>query len=466
MIDSKRFWLLSLCLSLVCFHENLAVVMQGQSQSLLFSQSSPASLHVTRSVAFMRRLKLKMDWSKRRRLLLLHHCIRLLAIIGFLVQASQVVQTYLKFETTTLVSIDTSEKIISHTIAFCIRYTDIIDRKGLKKASGVELPVINYLDEALKVESVITIKQIFDHTPAPDHVLIDCSWRPDEWTIIQKSGSAACHDAFTVRRLFTQEFMCYIIRERVNVSLSLTAVTRSTFRKGVMLRVYLNASLSDASFVSPIVHRGWLPTRSRDHSPIVGNVAALREGGKRTSRFDHLNLHYHDVDITRLPKPYDTECVPKPEELMEHCQRDCLIHAFADLNRVPGWHLLEQPYDLPPVSTNDALDPVTGPSVRRSVDKCYSKCHFMACVDGYTETRVNRLRLTDAPALGFTLFAPVSPSQAAVASENAVCRVLHVPVLMHRHLVRRVLPVPDVCSPIHASKSASLQQECPSHPCN
>ena len=329
----------------------------------------------------------------------------LCSVIGFIVQVIQVSMRYFSFTTTTKITMEMTEYVKLHPVALCIRYSDIIDREKLFKETGIKLHTEKGIEKAMEDETKLTIEQIFDYTPDTEHAIADCTFRPDAWSI--RSGEAEiCRQIFNVSKFFTQEYMCYKIRERQPELKHMQSATRSTYSKSSMFTIYMNSSLNNADFVSPILFQGKMPTESRHHAPLLGFLRDRSEKAKKTLAF--LYLTPADVMHQLLESPYDTKCVNVDEDSLGDCMLDCLVKGFAPFDRVPGYELLEKKYKLKPLSTADVMDPTKGPVIEKIHEDCDAGCRFKSCKGGFTVTHT-RQRQAEESAIGFSLTAPINP---------------------------------------------------------
>ena len=344
---------------------------------------------------------------ERRRLMnkLLRRFVLLCSVIGFIVQVTQVSMRYFSFTTTTKILMAMPEYVIVHPVALCIRFTDIIDRGKLFKETGIKLHTEKGIEKAMEDETKLTIEQIFDYTPDTEHAISECTFRPDNWSI-RRGEAEICRQIFNVSKFFTQEYMCYKIRERQTRLMQMEAVTRSTFSKSSMYTIYMNSSFNDADFVTPILFTNILPTESRHHAPLLGFLKDRSERAIKTRAF--LYLTPADVMTHLLESPYDTKCIRVDPETAAMCMLNCLNRGYAPFNRVPGYELLETKYKLKPLSTLDVMDPAKGPKIMHIHAECDEKCRINACEGGFTVTHTRQRQAEDS-GIGFSLTTPINP---------------------------------------------------------
>lgn len=334
--------------------------------------------------------------------LLITRLLILCSIIGFITQYVQVSMQYFAFRTTTHVALSMPELIEPHAVALCIRFHDILDREGLQRM-GME--ILRTVQDAIKEEDMLTIEQIFDHTPQPDDTIASCTYRPDDWLIVTKE-SDECKQVFGVKKFFTQEFMCYQIHERVPRPIQMDAATKSTFSKGNIYTIYLNDSFRNMDIMSPVVFRGLNCGVSRDRAPLLNHLRDRPEKGSK-QKFPFFYLTPGDVNIKRLQKPYDTGCVHVIPETAGYCRLNCLLKGLAPYARVPANELLTKKYKLKPLSTMDISGAMNGPKIQNICKDCQSACKSTACRAGFTVTSSRYRYSSGAASVGFSLTVPV-----------------------------------------------------------
>ena len=328
------------------------------------------------------------------------------AVLGFIIQVVQVSMRFFAYTTTTTIALHIPPYIEPHPVALCMRFTDIIDRDKMLKETGVKLEILHSLEDGIREEGKLTIEQIFDYTPGPDHVISKCTIRPSGW-LMTSHGAEYCAQVFVVRKFFTQEFICYHISERNYTPMHIEAATRSTFSKGNIYTLFFNESFNNLDSMTPITFRGKMPGRSRDHAPLL---AYLRDRSKKKSakKFAFLYLTPADVNRRLLERPYDTKCVVVHAEAAGECRLDCLIEGFAPYDKVPGYELLTQKYKRRTMRIEDVQHPTNGPIIKQIHEDCDRKCRFKSCDGGFTVTHT-RQREANSSGIGFSLTAPIDP---------------------------------------------------------
>ena len=151
------------------------------------------------------------------------------SLLGFVAQVANISRRYFLFETTTLVKFASSNHLRQCNLAFCTRYSDVLDVRRLQRTTGIRIGPLNSMEDRIRnLEGKLTPAQVFAHTLPSNQTLSSCIFRPDPWTLIEGNASV-CADEFAVGKFFMQEFVCYTFTPRIKRRLSLLSATRSAY---------------------------------------------------------------------------------------------------------------------------------------------------------------------------------------------------------------------------------------------
>ena len=350
-----------------------------------------------------------MHWIERRKLI--SRLILCLATTGCFIQVTQVSVQYFSFTTTSGVAFRMVLSLQRHAVSLCIRYMDILDTDRLLQETGIHVLPVNNLSDALREESRLTIRQIFEYTPPADHLIGACTFRPNPWTMKPSRNRTTCNQRFEVSKFFMQEFVCYRVREDVTVGLRVHHVTRAVFSRQRVYTILLNDTLfAKIRMAVPIVFSqtgvDLLPYASRDHAPTLPLLSS-RDGKRRmVKRFDFAMLIPSDVAVNLLPSPYDTHCRPFTQFTPKRIQ--CLIQGLHPMDRVPANEILKSPFPLKAVSTRDLKNRTLGPAIMSVYKACEKMFDIRICDDEFTVTQPI-VSLDQFAPFGFALLTPTTP---------------------------------------------------------
>lgn len=335
---------------------------------------------------------------------LLQRCVLLCSLTGFIVQVTQVSKQYFAFGTTTSVKLSRPTHVKNHPIAVCIRYSDLIDTARLERETGIKLHFVNGLKEAFKNQELLTVDQIFEHTPPPESFIESCMFRQDHWTIT-KGNTTLCNQAFKVSKFFTLETMCYRIEQIAFAKMPTTAITQSSFYRSQVFKVTLTANFANIIYLYAMAFTGELPNRSRDNAPILPRTRS--PGNRSHVIFNTLYLTPADIMIKLLEAPYDTRCIHRRAGLYHKCRQQCLVEKYKPWNRVPDLELVTERYKVKPLSAIDLSDSKIKNMTDKYIKECKERCDSIPCSVDFSETSV-RIALKEE--LAFQI-SSVMPSQ-------------------------------------------------------
>ena len=153
----------------------------------------------------------------------------MVCVIGLLYQIIEISTSYFAFDATTTVTMEMPNKVDIPALSVCWRYGDIIDLDALRRKNS-EIPVFDFTnDETIKnsgwtVQSMATVRQVYDFTPSLDNTFADCIIRVPQCYSAQRFNVSECRKQFTVIQFFTMVSFCFamsIIREIIPLGVHL-----------------------------------------------------------------------------------------------------------------------------------------------------------------------------------------------------------------------------------------------------
>lgn len=313
-----------------------------------------------------------------------------ISVIGFMVQFLQVSLLYFEYKTRTLVELTSPVIIKPHHLAVCVRFYEILDQERLQKETGIDMKRTQTRDDALRKEDRLTVAQIFEYTPQAEEFISECFIRPDNWQIRESSGKD-CYNFFMVRRFFYLNYMCYSVKETLNRSLTLQAVTQTPLMQQRILGVTLGPKFRAANVVMPMAFRKDTPYDSRDYSPLLPDLKL-----RNSSEFKHnvIDVFASDTTFHGLEPPYDTACVDNINPPV--CMKACMIHNFAAFDRLPHIEMLYKRWDKRALSIRDINNVTMLSMATVAFNECKPKCMLTECESSHSRTAA-RLELDEGP---------------------------------------------------------------------
>ena len=134
----------------------------------------------------------------------------LACFIGFLVHSVNFSISFFEYQTSTSMIIEIRQTIKTPDVAFCSRWTDIIDRSN---ASAYSLNSKRSNDPDIIDEdmSVLTLNQIFQLTPTINETIDYCHYRRNDTNEAILKNGLDCLEFFTVQKFYMQEFMLCLL---------------------------------------------------------------------------------------------------------------------------------------------------------------------------------------------------------------------------------------------------------------
>ena len=307
------------------------------------------------------------------------------ASVGFLFQMFQMSIVYFAYSTSTRSRLITREHVVEKDIALCIRYRELLNLSRLRKESGIIYP--NIREEKLnitafkKLEGLLSIKQIFQFTPSPQDIIESCLVRPDDFRIESRHG-IECLDSFNITRFFTQDRVCYNIKELRKNSLQQIRVSTASFYADTIWQINFNQQLKTAKSIRIIGYSGYASWYSRKYSLSIPDV--IDNGSKK---YNFLWVKLSTVEISFLESPYDTHCVEMEDFLPDFRRRNCLVEALKP--KAATWEIYwerEGYGNLHPLALNDLQNKSLRESVTRISGRCSQLYERLSCHTGYTKT--------------------------------------------------------------------------------
>ena len=323
---------------------------------------------------------------------------KLLCFIGFLYQVLQLSTEYFAFKTSTKTVLQLDHKFINPSIVFCIRYTDIIDRTNYKKY-GI-LPKYRYnVTEMFHDMSKLTIKNVFDLTPDPSEIIIGCQYRGNDYQqLVTKSHPRShCNSLFHVTKYQEGAFICYQFRTKItdsNFSCFNALLTFYSYNNLYSVSLKQQFLLSNAIKLISFVPSGIdssvvsMPDISRRFHVSIVRYAHHFPNSSKENFFKIFGDYY---SITRLEKPYDTQCTWNKNQAHEACYRRCNINLFAKYGYFPSTEYSITPKLLKHLEASKNVNETILQDIKAGLNNCNNSCQRKLCHDWYSVTGVDTL---------------------------------------------------------------------------
>ena len=317
----------------------------------------------------------------------------ILCSTGFLYQMTEISLEYFAFETTTRVTFQIDAHFNDPAIVFCTRYTDIIDRTHYRKYGIYNESRYNYT-EILSDNSNLTISHIFQLTPDPSDAMISCYLRENDYGI-QGYSRDQCYELFQVTKYQEGAFICYLFRTKnVDSKFNCDKAALAYINMNDMYIISLHPRFKQSNSVKLI---SFIPSR---HSNPILNLPGtsrryysfiLRYGNDFSQSFkrNYFQISGDVYSITRLERPYDTNCMKNPEKSDFACYRRCNIAAFKTHNLFPSNEFTIEPLPMKHMNTKAVSNKTLLQDVKIKSNICQEKCKQKSCYDPYSVTSIS-----------------------------------------------------------------------------
>ena len=276
------------------------------------------------------------------------------------------------------------------TTVFCARFIDILDRRNSKEYN-IDSNVNHDLNEAAAESTRLSIKNILDLTPASDDVLFACGFINETTNRMQIYFNQSCNHFFNVRKVVSNEHVCYYFIPTELKAYSLEDTTSQLTFGNQVYELVLRKDMSNSSF-SFIISHTVRPGDSTIH-PLVSRRYAERTFQSKVNPIGQYIVYHSATSSTLLPKPYETKCIPGHNSAK--CYHNCLIQEYGYFNRVPWHSFIEERLETRMLSYEDLKNDSMVIQVNKAKHKCDLNCRQSRtrCRTAFTQTRAVGLGL-------------------------------------------------------------------------
>ena len=301
------------------------------------------------------------DW---RRLLDLRRLLLLASLIGFSLQTINMAMQYFHYHTSNQVDHRLFDRIIPAAVSLCFPLHSVRSRG---RGSRTE-------DK--------TIRQIFEATPSTSGLVSSCAYRDHETGILTRvHGSRECEQVFTMSKYFTQDYICFVIRQRNQSSLPGSMITHSLRDQMIVYSVTFDAKFNFCDFVLPTTFSpsSRFPFKSRSLSRVAQITCGQQVNSTKKLQLNLLNVSPSWISSRLMQAPYDTRCVPVNGDAMYECRLRCLLRGLRDEQRAPFTEIVGEALDLPPVSPQQEANETFRRQLLDMQQQCYRSCRYTPC---------------------------------------------------------------------------------------
>ncbi|KAI1286215.1 hypothetical protein HDE_11067 [Halotydeus destructor] len=284
---------------------------------------------------------------------------------GCLYQVYDRTSLYLEYQTSRLVKILLPETILPPNLALCLRYAEILDKEQYIRDFNMRSIDFAFLDANL------TIEEYFKYTPEPFELIENCGVRRN--FLMDIMNVSQCRTQLRVTKTYVQQYVCYLISWRYPAFFKYQAASRALTHTNEMYFINFNTTrLRQVRKFNAILHYGKLPDKDADLATPITRV--IDDVNNRTSNVFEIDYFY--VRNTRLPLPYDTECINYTalgahyEDQLEAIAICNINNTLEALDKVPFTNMISTPYQKRHISNKDILNKTVMNQVEKVEDDC------------------------------------------------------------------------------------------------
>lgn len=160
-------------------------------------------------------------------------------------------------------------KLKAPGVSMCIRYSDIFDtRRYAMDNNRTDVPDTSSLitEDIRKLESMVTIVDVFNYTPPINNFVNECRIREPGSYHSKNYFGKHCDDYFEIEKFYIGEFLCYRFSSKTTVDKTyyFRNLAYALTYPRMFYKIYFNIStLQSAHFMKIIVHENFeYPYRS------------------------------------------------------------------------------------------------------------------------------------------------------------------------------------------------------------
>lgn len=327
----------------------------------------------------------------------------LVSVIGFVINVSEVSFEYFTFKITNRIEQDLFPRVRPLSLSICLRYIDSMDQKRLSKETGIKMGPVTNVESAYRETSKLTIEQIFKYSPAVNVTIASCTYR-DRNSIPHDGNASVCNDVFKVTKYYTQEYVCYIFKQRNVKSLDSDSITKAMHNSYRIGEITATSDFDNVAYMTAALTAS-VPYVSRDYAEVTRCEPGLCK----------LSISGTFFMKHGLPPPFETRCVAKDFVEYFSCMQTCTVDLLVPHNRVPYALILDQPFPFKHISHMDMMNSTFAAVTIDIGKKCKAKCRFNPCLTQMIVTYTKIIKRIEKGAFQFSVLTPRTPDVVTIA---------------------------------------------------
>ena len=305
-------------------------------------------------------------------------CFFLVCLFGCLYQLTHVSRQYFAYKTTTKVESQLQDVVRYPALILCTRISDFVKDTDLQRLNLSPHQLLNNL----------TVKQLFDLTPAANESIHQCSLKVDGNSHYKQYPRDVCYEYFAVKKYITSNYICYHVYSRQDLNYSINEVANAFNCSLYVYEVWLTKPFNQTTEL--YMPASYPSTREYKSDEIQFPVYS-RRFGKIFTRYEYrmwLHIRPKEEYFELLPAPYDTDCLKDNI----YCSRNCYINKTVSiLRRFPFNEPCNESAvysDLKVLCSNDLKDTQMLSKWKDIQSTCQESCNKKTCRVSVTSNTV------------------------------------------------------------------------------
>lgn len=330
---------------------------------------------------------------------------------------SEISLDYFAYTASAKVRLDIPQNVTLPSLSACWRYADVLSNEFLTRINQQPVNFDNSDTTGQtvnKIQSLVTLKDINDHTPQIDDLYLDCIIRFPREYVIQWFKKDECKAHFRIEKFVSQQFVCYRLQLTGDGSYDYSTVAASLAFPGMSFLFTFDINkFKQAQLVKPIVHlRDTWPFRDVYFAPELRRFNTLDQQEKFTN---FIYMSYQAFKYERLPPPFSTQCHHYDGTSQDECFKRCIIQrTLQQFKLLPFTELYIPRLDSVPLDkqiiSNYFTNETHNARLLKSLEQeCDHKCHWVDCESTFFVSVVRSLGSRD-DGISFRANVPCYPS--------------------------------------------------------
>lgn len=322
----------------------------------------------------------------------LHAIFPSLCIIGFVAQFYSLAEIYFRYSVSSEITIEVPVHIATPDATICFTYIDLLDYKRLQVEKNITImygitPRLNRT-ASMSVDAYgeLTIAQIFEYTPKTTAFISSCWVRATNDRILSFMAGAEYNKLFTIRKVYTLQFICYRIQPSVRRLQDFQQVARSLRGPGTIYWLQFSNVIFQGAFVKTVMHNNITPWISTALAPYFQMTYS-----RSYPRAYLIDATYANISFNLLPPPYESNCHDYSRTATssrEHCHYDCLERSSQRLFGKSNYmNIIDKPLHSKHLSEHDFERNGVLQQLQEAEKNCSDKCSRPSCRRSFTVTR-------------------------------------------------------------------------------